>query len=226
LKRTRIKVCGMTRVDDVVSAVSLGVDALGMILHADSPRTIGLEQAKNLRRFMPAFVNVVGVFVDADIEFIEQYASQIGLDTVQLHGDESADFAASLTRPYIKALRVKNRSQVMAASAEYPNARGLLLDPYVPGKHGGTGQLLEDAHWPTADISQPLILAGGLNPENIAQRMTQLRPFAVDINSGVESSAGNKSAQLMAAAIHQVRLADQGGAAQRPNDQATCAEQH
>lgn len=207
--RTRIKICGMTRAQDVRSAVKLGVDAIGVILHADSPRTISLKQAKDIRREIPAFVSLVGVFVDAEIDLIEKYCQQLCLDYVQLHGDESPDYAASLSRPYIKALRVKNRDQVVQAAQEYTQASAILLDPYVPGQHGGTGKLLDSHCWPFAGVASPLMLAGGLDPTNIRQRIEDLSPFAVDMNSGLELSPGHKSIELMEQAVQQVRLADQ-----------------
>ncbi len=198
LNRVRVKVCGMTRVEDVTAAVGLGVDAIGFILHADSPRVISLQKAIELRALVPAFVNVVGVFVNAESRLVKHYTDEIGLDTVQLHGDETPQFAESLGRPYIKALRVQSSDQIRAAAASFTNARGLLLDPYVKGQHGGTGQLLDLNHWPNDDVSQPLILAGGLSLENVRQRVSAVTPYAVDVNSGVETSPGNKDIGLLA----------------------------
>ena len=208
MNRTRIKICGLTRAQDVQAAVKAGVDAIGFILHADSPRKIDISQAVQLRKSVPAFVNVVGVFVDADVEFVRKAASEIGLDTIQLHGQESPDYVKLLNLKYIKALRTKSSEQVMKACESYSGATALLLDPYVKGKHGGTGQLLDDTKWPKEVSDVPLILAGGLSPKNIGERLSLLSPYAVDINSGIESSPGVKNAEALLACVDKVRLYD------------------
>lgn len=206
--RTRIKVCGITRTSDAQAAVQLGVDAIGMILHAESPRAITTQAAQTIRSVVPAFVSLVGVFVNADQEFIEQSCQQIGLDLIQLHGDESSEFATQLDRPFLKAIRVKDKQQVIAQANDFLGSRALLLDPYVKGVHGGTGQVLDTAMWPNAEVQQPLILAGGLSPDNVYQRVTELQPFAVDLNSGVEQAPGIKSPSLIASAVKEVIRAD------------------
>jgi len=200
LTRTRVKICGMTRSDDVRAAVALGVDAIGMILHADSPRTISVDQARTIRAEVPALVSLVGVFVDCSIETINEYAKSIGLDLVQLHGAENNEFGQALDTPFIKAIRARENTQVAHAVAQYPDARALLLDPYVKGQHGGTGTQLSASLWPKT-ASKPLILAGGLSADNVVHAVKQLTPFAVDLNSGVETSPGVKDAQKMARAI-------------------------
>lgn len=200
LNRTRIKVCGITRPQDAQAIVALGVDALGMILHANSPRTISVEQAQQIRAQVPVFVTLVGVFVDCPTDTINDYANRIGLDVIQLHGDETNADAQRLNTPFIKAIRAKSLEQVQTAIGDYPNARGILLDPYVKGQHGGTGQSLSLSLWPKKS-SQPLILAGGLAPENIAKAVMEFQPHAVDLNSGVEIEPGIKSPKLVAAAI-------------------------
>lgn len=209
VQRTRVKVCGMTRVDDVQAAVALGVDAIGMILHAQSPRLINVQQAQQLRAKIPAFVSVVGVFVDCDAGTINDYSTQIGLDLIQLHGRESNDFGASLNTPFIKAIRAQNAEQVAHAVTQYPDARALLLDPYVKGQHGGTGKQLDLSLWPQKQATmhaQSLILAGGLSPDNVADAVNQVGPFAVDLNSGVESAPGIKDADLIAQAMQQLLI--------------------
>lgn len=207
--RTRVKVCGMTRIGDACDAVDLGVDAIGMILHANSPRTISLEQAMAIRAAIPAFVSVVGVFVDAEKELIQRYEQEIGIDLVQLHGNESPEFADDLGLRYIRAIRAKSREQVELSMSSYASSHAVLLDPYVKGQHGGTGQLLDSGLWPEADeLDKPVILAGGLNAKNVYQRIIELRPYAVDINSGVESSPGVKSKGLLRQAIRRIQMAD------------------
>lgn len=207
LKRTRIKVCGITKPEQAANAVELGVDAIGVILHANSPRAISLEQAMEIRQVVPAFVSLVGVFVNAKEALIEQAICELKLDIIQLHGDESNAFGKALSRPFIKAIRVKNAKQVQCDMQNYSDASALLFDPYVSGQHGGTGQTLDPQLWPK-NHSQALILAGGLSPQNVANRIQQLRPYAVDLNSGLESAPGDKNIQLMKAAIIAIKQAD------------------
>ena len=204
LHRTRIKLCGVTRVADAEHAVDCGVDAIGMIFHPPSPRNISIEQAQQIRQVVPAFVTLVGVFVDVSAELINQTAAQIGLDLVQLHGNETNDFGRCLNTPFIKAIRAKNAAQVATNVRQFADARAILLDPYVKGLNGGTGHQLNPEFWPHKH-SQPLILAGGLAPNNLASALTQLQPYALDINSGVESQAGIKDNSLLEQAVGIVR---------------------
>ena len=206
--RTRIKICGMTNVTEVEHAVALGVDAIGVILHANSPRRISLRQAKLIRDVVPAFVSLVGVFVDADREQIESSIEAVGLDIVQLHGLETDSLGQSLSRHYIKAIRAKTVEQVNQDCAKFPNARAILLDPYVKGQHGGTGQTLDVNLWPSLESGQSLILAGGLSADNVAERVRQFSPFAVDLNSGLEVEPGVKDPRLVAMAIEQIYATD------------------
>jgi len=206
LKRTRVKVCGMTRTEDVRAAVKLGVDAIGMILHADSPRTISIKQAQLIRAQVPAFISLVGVFVDCPAQTINEYSELIGLDLVQLHGLETNEFGAALDTPFIKAIRARSADQVLSAVMQYPQARALLLDPYVKGKHGGTGQLLDPQQWPATE--RKLVLAGGLSPGNVADAIRQLNPFAVDLNSGVETSPGFKDVNKLALVLDAISSVD------------------
>lgn len=208
LSRIRVKVCGITRPHDARFIVDLGVDALGMILHADSPREITIEQAQRIRTEVPAFVTLVGVFVDCPNDKIDSYAEQIGLDLVQLHGDETNADGEGLRHPFIKAIRAKSIEQVEEKISAYPSARAMLLDPYVSGVHGGTGRTLDPSLWPKKGLknsSQPLILAGGLAPDNIASAVKNLQPYAVDINSGVEIEPGIKCPDKVAATIAELQ---------------------
>jgi phosphoribosylanthranilate isomerase len=206
----------MTKANQVADAVSFGVDAIGVILHANSPRTISLADARAIRAVVPAFVSLVGVFVDADKDCIERAISVLKLDLIQLHGDESDELGDSVSRPYIKAIRAKKSEQVINDIEKFPNASAILLDPYVQGQHGGTGTTLNKQLWPLSLTNEnlptteakPLILAGGLSAENVGDRISQLAPFAVDMNSGLEDSPGDKNSQLMRLAIGAVRRAD------------------
>ena len=207
--RTRIKVCGMTEPEMVISAINLGVDAIGMILHADSPRTINTEQALKIREVVPAFVTLVGVFVNASAETLAESYQRVGLDLLQLHGEEDVDFAQNLGIPYIKAVRARSVTQVARDVSSFHQARAILLDPYVKGKHGGTGQPLNLDLWPSKEqLNSKLILAGGLSPDNLAHRLKSVNPFAVDLNSGIEESPGKKSISMLNKAVSLVRAHD------------------
>ena len=205
MSRTRVKLCGVTSAEDASQAVALGVDAIGMILHADSARLISPERAQLIRSVVPAFVTLVGVVVNCSAERINQLIRDIGLDLVQLHGDESNSYADTLERPYIKAIRVKDRSQVEQEIKQYPSARALLLDPWVDGLYGGTGKQLAAEHWPRESRTNcPLVLAGGLNAENVRAACEQFNPWAVDVNSGVEIEPGVKDMEQVAALLQAV----------------------
>ena len=208
MARTRIKLCGMTDPNQVQHAVACGVDAIGVILHAESPRRISVAQAQRIRAVVPPLVSLVGVVVDCTAAQINEYVQTIGLDLVQLHGAEAPEEADKLTRPYIKAIRARTPEQVANDIALYPRAAAILLDPFVVGQHGGTGTVLADALWPTAGSKQSVILAGGLNPENIAARIRACAPFAVDVNSGVESAPGIKDPHKVAAMVAAVLAED------------------
>lgn len=197
--RVKVKICGMTDPEQVRLAVDLGVDAIGMILHAKSPREINLAQAQAIREKVPAFVSLVGVFVDCAADTINTLAAQIGLDLVQLHGAESSQFADTLNTPYIKAIRAESAAQVASEVLNYPTSRALLLDPYVKGQHGGTGHKLDLDLWPVSN--QKLILAGGLSAANVAAAVEQVQPWAVDLNSGVESAPGVKKIEFVEQAL-------------------------
>ena len=202
--RTRIKVCGMSQPGNVAAAITCGVDAIGMILHAESPRTITLEQAQAIRTVVPAFVSLVGVFVDCDADKVNHYCDANGLDLIQLHGNESNLFGKQLSKPFIKAIRAQSKEQLNKQVQQYPDARALLLDPYVKGKHGGTGKQLDLALWPTTS-DQPLILAGGLSNDNVHDAIQAVSPFAVDLNSGIEDSPGVKNINLLKQTIQHCR---------------------
>lgn len=209
----RVKVCGITRPQDAELVVELGVDAVGMILHGDSPRTISLQAATEIRRWVPAFVNLVGVFVDAPEEFLRRAYEQVGLDLLQLHGAETPAQANQLGLPYIKAVRAKSLAQVQEQIIAHSRARAILLDAYVQGQAGGTGQRVAPNLWPVENVagatkvSPPLILAGGLTPDNIVQAVEDFRPFAIDLNSGLESAPGEKGEHKVRSAFSALRAA-------------------
>ena len=199
-----IKICGITRAEEAKAIADLGVDAIGMILHADSPRTISFEIAQTIRRVVPSSIKLVGVVVNASHTLIDTLVDQIDLDLVQLHGNEEPSFAKQLTIPYKKAIRPRTLEQSVKEIAAFPDAQAVLLDPYVEGQYGGTGHTLNTELWP-AHASKPLILAGGLNVNNVMDRVVQLSPWGVDLNSGVEVRAGQKDLVKVARAVERLR---------------------
>ena len=200
----RIKICGITRVEDALVATSAGADAIGFVFYAKSPRAVDVEQARAIIAALPPFVTTVGLFVNMARDELYGLLSRVPLDLLQFHGDESVSQCEGFGRPYIKALRVKPGDDIAARVNEYPSASGILLDTYVEGVPGGTGEAFDWSLVP-ADLSKPVILAGGLQPGNVAEAVRQLRPYAVDVSGGVEASKGIKDAQKIAAFIQAAR---------------------
>lgn len=198
--RTRVKICGFTRVDDAVAAAKLGVDAIGLVFYSASPRHVSITQAQAIVRALPAFTTVVGLFVDEHETMIRDILAQVPLDCLQFHGDEPPAACRLYGRPYLKALRIKPGMDVAELAASYHDATGLLLDAYHDGAKGGTGQCFDWDLIP-AQLPLPVILAGGLEPGNVETALTAVRPYALDVSSGVESAKGVKDPAKMAAFI-------------------------
>ncbi len=205
--RTRVKICGITRPEDGLAAARLGADAIGLVFYPPSPRAVTPAQAADIVRALPPFVTTVGLFVNATPEAIAEAADAAALDLLQFHGDEPPEACTGHGRPWIKALRMAPELDVAAEARCYAGARGLLLDAYRPGVPGGTGETFDWARIP-AGLSLPLILAGGLTPENVAAAVRQVRPWAVDVSGGVEAEKGIKDAAKVAAFIDEVRRVD------------------
>ena len=202
---THVKICGVTSVQDAALCVEAGADAIGLNFAPGSPRCLDLTTAAMIRRVIPAQVKAVGVFVDADRETLIRYRDSLGLDCLQLHGDESPELLASFLPHAYKALRVRGPG-VKQEAARYPGAF-LLLDAYVPGMHGGSGARFD---WSLAlELAQErkLTLAGGLTPHNVAEAIVAVKPFCVDVASGVESAPGRKDEALVRAFISNARAA-------------------
>lgn len=191
-----------------MAAVQAGADALGLVFYDKSPRAVSVEQAKAIAAVVPGFVSLVGLFVDAGRDAVETTLQQVPLDLLQFHGNETASDCEGFGRRYIKALRVQPDSDLKALIADYPSASGILFDSFEPGVPGGTGNTFD---WrKLADISEtPFILAGGLNPENVAEAIRAVHPYAVDVSSGVEQAKGIKDAAKIAAFVQGVRSADE-----------------
>lgn len=201
--RTRVKVCGITRVGDALAAAVAGVDAIGLIFAEVSPRHVSIEQARSLCAALPPFVTVVGLFVDTAPARIREVLGQVPIDLLQFHGGETAEQCRGYGRPYIKAIAMRAGVDLPAEALRYADAAGLLLDAYSPTAAGGTGQVFDWAQAPR-DIGLPIVLAGGLTPENVAAAIQKARPYAVDVSSGVEQSKGIKDAAKIAAFMRSV----------------------
>jgi phosphoribosylanthranilate isomerase len=189
-QRTRVKICGITRAQDAAQVVAAGGDAIGLVFYEPSPRAVTIQMAKEIVKSVPAFVTVVALFVNPSVQEVRKVLEEVRIDLLQFHGDEESDFCSQFKRPYIKAIRVRQTSDVVASSLRFPDALALLLDSYKPGVPGGTGETFD---WSLIPESQkPLILAGGLAPDNIAFAIDQVQPFAVDVSGGVEATKGIK----------------------------------
>ncbi|MBN8440844.1 MAG: phosphoribosylanthranilate isomerase [Thauera sp.] len=206
MSRTRIKICGLTRPEDVRAAVNSGADAIGFVFYPPSPRAVSFEQAAELAALLPPFVTAVGLFVNPDRTFVTEALSKVPLQLLQFHGDEQDAECARHGRPWIKAARMRPGVDLIEFSTLYPGARGILVDAFVDG-YGGGGKTFDWSLIP-AGLGRPLILSGGLDPDNVAEAVRRLRPWAVDVSSGVESAKGIKDAARMAAFIAGVRNAD------------------
>jgi phosphoribosylanthranilate isomerase len=203
VSKVRIKICGLTRNQDVQVAVAEGADALGFVLYAPSPRAVTAEQAASLIKHAPAFVTTVALFVNESAEEIYRVLEVCSFDLLQFHGDESPEFCRQFNRPYMKAIRVRSAEDIHRAVQQYPDTKALLLDAYVENLPGGTGQAFDWRLIPKLSI--PWILAGGLNANNVADAVNQVKPFAVDVSGGVEASKGIKDVQKIKDFISEVR---------------------
>jgi len=200
---TRVKICGITRVQDALAAAHSGADAIGLIFYQHSPRYVSIAQAAQLAAALPPFVTVVGLFVNAEAAFVREVLAGVRPDLLQFHGEETAEFCAQFNRPYIKAVRVKAGVDLLQCAADYSGAAGLLLDAHVEGVQGGTGATFDWTLIPEA-MPLPIILSGGLQPENVAAAIRQVRPYAVDVSSGVEANKAIKDAVKITRFIQEV----------------------
>ncbi|SHE90001.1 phosphoribosylanthranilate isomerase [Microbulbifer donghaiensis] len=196
----QVKICGITSIEDAVAAVAAGADALGLVFYSASPRHIDAETAATIAAAVPPFVTLTGLFVDAEAAEVQAVLEQVPLNLLQFHGSESADYCEQFRRPYIKALRMKDGLDVLAAMDAHPRARGFLLDAYRPGVPGGTGETFDWQRVPQLS-GRPIVLAGGLHPDNVVQAIAAARPQAVDVSGGVEAAPGKKDPQKVAAFI-------------------------
>ena len=206
--RTRVKICGITREQDALAAVEFGADALGFVFYEPSPRYITVRHAAEIAQALPPFVNTVALFVNADPDTIAGVVDAVGVDLLQFHGQECPEYCARHRRPWIRAVRVQPETDLLAAQAEFAKGRGLLLDAYRPGVPGGTGRTFDWDRIPS-QMAPGIVLAGGLNPDNVGDAVRSVRPFAVDVSGGVEAGKGIKDPAKIKAFIEEVRSAEQ-----------------
>jgi phosphoribosylanthranilate isomerase len=202
--RTRVKICGITRIEDALAAAKAGADAVGLVFYPPSPRYVPAEQAAQIAQSLPPFVTTVGLFVNADAETIAEVMDQAGIDLIQFHGNECADYCAQHKRPWMRAIRVQEATNLAKEIEPFNAARGILLDAYRPGVPGGTGETFDWSCIPQ-NLARRIVLAGGLAPDNVAQAVREVRPYAVDVSSGVEVAPGIKDADKIARFIAAVR---------------------
>ncbi|WXU00589.1 MAG: N-(5'-phosphoribosyl)anthranilate isomerase [Catillopecten margaritatus gill symbiont] len=203
--KPKVKICGFTNAENARAASLLGIDAVGLVFYDKSPRCVEVATAVEIINALPPFVNRVGLFVNADSDFIDEILCEVPLDTLQFHGDESPAECGQYAMPFIKALRVTAEMDIAKMAQEYHQASGLLLDAFHEEAYGGTGNQFD---WGLAkvEIDLPIILAGGLNPETVFNAVKQVNPYALDVSSGVESSKGIKDMNKVKHFIQQVKL--------------------
>ena len=207
MHRTRVKICGLTRESDLAAAVAAGADAIGLVFYAPSLRAIGAEQARALVAALPPFVTSVGLFVDAEPDFVRSVLARVPLAMLQFHGEEPPAYCDAFQRPWIKTVRMRPETDLRALTRRYRDARGLLLDTYAPAAAGGTGRRFD---WDLIPewLAPGIILAGGLDPGNVAEAIRQVGPYAVDVSGGVESAKGVKDRAKLEAFLRGVREGD------------------
>lgn len=207
MSHTRIKICGITRARDALAAAELGADAIGLVFYPRSPRAVNAATALQILAEVPPFLSVVALFVDEPASAVDRILSQVPVDTLQFHGDESPGFCNRFGRPWLKALRVREGVDVAAAVRDYAAARAILLDSWQEGVPGGTGRTFDWNLAPTA-LPRPVVLAGGLDDGNVGEAVRRIRPAAVDVSGGVESAPGVKDREKIRRFIAAVRAAD------------------
>jgi phosphoribosylanthranilate isomerase len=203
---TRVKICGITRVQDGLDAVRFGAHAIGLVFYAPSPRAVTPDQARAIVDALPPFVTAVGLFVNADAEAVRATLAAVPLQLLQFHGDETPEYCAAFGVPYLKAVRVRPGVDLLQYSQQFLGSRGLLLDAYVEGVRGGTGATFDWALIPHS-LPLPVVLSGGLDADNVGAAVQAVRPWAVDVSSGVESAKGIKDAAKIEAFMNGVRNA-------------------
>lgn len=205
--RTRVKICGITRAQDARHAAARGADSIGLVFHQPSPRAVELDRALEIRRLLPPFVTVTALFLDESEDWVAQVVHRLRPDCLQFHGHEAAEFCEAWDIPYIKAIPMGSTQNPAEYAGKYATAQGFLLDSNVAGRLGGSGDTFDWSRIPAAP-GFPLLLAGGVNASNVAEAIARVRPWGVDVSTGVESAKGIKDAGLMDQFFREVRRGD------------------
>jgi phosphoribosylanthranilate isomerase len=211
-ERTRVKICGISDIETARVAADAGADAIGLVFYRPSPRYVAPALAAAIARSLPPYVMAVGLFVDAARDEVAAVLDTVGLDLLQFQGDEPPEFCAAFGRPFVRAVRVEPGTDLLEYADRFSRAKALLLDAHVPGQPGGTGQTFDWAGIPR-ELPVPLILSGGLTAQNVGRAVREVRPWAVDVSSGVERSRGVKDPAKIVDFIRSVRLEDAGQSA-------------
>ncbi|MBL7003148.1 MAG: phosphoribosylanthranilate isomerase [Gammaproteobacteria bacterium] len=207
MQRTRVKICGITRVEDAVYAAQLGADSIGLVFHQKSPRFIDLDSALKIKKALPAFVTITALMMDESQAWVDEIVQRLNPDCLQFHGDECPDDCSRYNIPYIKAIAMSGMQNVTGYMACYPEAQGFLLDSHAAGEQGGSGKAFDWMSIPQ-DLRHQIILAGGITPDNVYDAITQISPWAVDLSSGVEQSKGIKDQAKMHKLMSEVTRAN------------------
>jgi len=204
MSRVRVKFCGITRPQDALAAAEVGVDAIGMVFHEPSPRAVTCAQARAIVQVLPPYLVKVGLFVDAEREVVERTLAEVCVDLIQFHGEESPEQCRGYARPYMKAVRMRAGVRLAELAERYHDATALLLDAYQEGRYGGTGNTFD---WALAveKCGKPVVLAGGLTPDNVAAAIAMAQPYAVDVSGGIEAARGIKDPARMRAFMQEVQ---------------------
>lgn len=206
--RIRTKICGITCLEDALQAIHSGADALGFVFYEASPRYVSVKSAADICRNLPPFVSKVGLFVNAEASTVQSVIDEVGLDLLQFHGDEQEKTCVKYKVPYIKAIRIRGQNDFSQAEQQFHSSLGILVDTYKPGIPGGTGESFDWSLLPEKR-SKPLILAGGLNENNVYQAIQSVRPYAVDVSGGVEQAKGKKNHNTVTQFLNEVSRASE-----------------
>lgn len=205
--RTRVKICGITRVADARHAAAMGADSIGLVFHQPSPRVVGLEQALLIRAALPPFVSSTALFLDDSEDWITEVVHRLRPDYLQFHGSESAEFCSAWGIPYLKTIAMGSSEEPLGCARAHAEAAGFLFDSNAAGRLGGSGDTFDWSEIP-ASFERPLVLAGGLNPSNVAAAITRVQPWGVDVSSGVEAARGIKNSDLINQFFREVKRGD------------------
>jgi len=207
MNRTRVKICGITRVEDGLAAAQLGVDSIGLVFHKKSPRFVELQQAIKIKNALPSFVTITALVMDERIEWVDEIVAKLNPDCMQFHGDECPDDCNRYNIPYIKVIAMSGLQNIESYMSCYPDAQGFLLDSHAAGQQGGSGESFDWSSIPKS-LQKQIILAGGISPDNVYDAITQINPWAVDLSSGVEKSKGIKDFTKMHTLMNEVHRAN------------------